>query len=60
VQIEVFCGACTTTQLTPAGKRQEKTKENEGTSLKTGGKRRKMEERQEKGRKQLQKMKENR
>ena len=49
VQIEVFWGACTTTQrgdgrlrfplgpLTPAGKRQEKTKENEGKSLKTGG-----------------------
>ena len=35
-------------------------KENEGKSLKTGGKRRKMDERQEKGRKQLQKMKENR
>jgi hypothetical protein len=30
--------------LTPAGKREEKTKENEGKSLKTGGKRRKMEE----------------
>ena len=49
VQIEVFWGACTITQrgddrlrfplgpLTPAGKRQEKTKENEGKSLKTGG-----------------------
>ena len=37
--------------LTPAGKRQEKTKENEGKSLKTGGNGGKMEERQEKGRK---------
>ena len=67
MQIEVFWGACTTTQrddgrlrfplgpLTPAGKRQEKTKENEVKSLKTGGK-----WRQEKGRKKLQKMKENR
>ena len=48
--IELFWGACTTTQrgdgrlrfllgpLTPAGKREEKTKENEGKSLKTGGK----------------------
>ena len=47
--IELFWGACTTTQrghgrlrfplgpLTPAGKREEKTKENEGKSLKTGG-----------------------
>ena len=76
--IELFWGACTTTQrgdgrlrfplgpLTPAGKREEKTKENEGKSLKTGGKwrkkvgkkrrkivenRGKMEECQEKGRK---------
>ena len=68
-QIEVFWGACTTTQrgdgrlrsplgpLTPAGKRQEKTKENEGKWLKTG---RKMEERKEKGRKKRKKMKENR
>ena len=59
-QIELFWGACTTTQrgdgrlrfplgpLTPAGKREEKTKENEGKSLKTGGKWRKMEEWQEK------------
>ena len=50
VQIELFLGACTTTQrgdgrlrfplgpLTPAGKREEKTKENEGKSLKTGRK----------------------
>ena len=50
VQIELFWGACTTTQrrdgrlrfplgpLTPAGKREEKTKENEGKSLKTMGK----------------------
>ena len=53
VQIELFWGACTTTQrgdgrlrfplgpLTPAGKREEKSKENEGKSLKTeenGGK----------------------
>ena len=72
VQIEVFWGACTITQrgddrlrfplgpLTPAGKRQEKPEENEGKSLKTGGKCRKMEERQEKGRKKPQKMKENR
>ena len=52
-QIELFWGACTTTQrgdgrlrfplgpLTPAGKREEKSKENEGKSLKTeenGGK----------------------
>ena len=49
-QIELFWGACTTTQrgdgrlrfplgpLTPAGKREEKTKENEGKSLKTGRK----------------------
>ena len=49
-------GACTTTQrgdgrlrfplgpLTPAGKREGKKKENEGKSLKTGGKWRKMEE----------------
>ena len=56
VQIELFWGACTTTQrrdgrlrfplgpLTPAGKREEKTKENEGKSLKTVGKWRKMEE----------------
>ena len=48
--IELFWGACTTTQrgdgrlrfplgpLTPAGKREEKTKENEGKSLKTGWK----------------------
>ena len=55
-QIELFWGACTTTQrgdgrlrfplgpLTPAGKREEKTKENEGKSLKTRGKWRKMEE----------------
>ena len=54
--IEFFLGACTTTQrgdgrlrsplgpLTPAGKREEKIKENEGKSLKTGGKWRKMEE----------------
>ena len=68
-QMEFFWGACTTTQrgdgrlrfplgpLTPAGKRQEKPKENEGKSLKTGGKCRKMEERQEKGRKKLRKMK---
>jgi len=37
--------------LTPAGKREEKTKENEGKSLKTGVKWREMEERQEKCRK---------
>jgi hypothetical protein len=43
--------------LTPAGKRQGKTKENEGKWLKTG---RKMEERKEKGRKKRKKMKENR
>ena len=61
--MEFFWGACTTTQrgdgrlrfplgpLTPAGKREEKTKENQGKSLKTGGKWRKMEEGQEKGRK---------
>ena len=61
--IELFWGACTTTQrgdgrlrfplgpLTPAGKREEKTKENEGKSLKTGVKWREMEERQEKCRK---------
>ena len=48
--IELFLGACTTTQrgdgrlrfplgpLTPAGKREEKTKEIEGKSLKTEGK----------------------
>ena len=71
-QIEVFWGACTTTQrgdgrlrsplgpLTPAGKRQEKTKENEGKWLKTGRKWRKMEERKEKGRKKRKGMKENR
>ena len=47
--IELFLGACTTTQrgdgrlrfplgpLTPAGKREEKTKENEGTSEENGG-----------------------
>ena len=61
--MDFFGGACTTTQrgdsrlrfplgpLTPAGKREEKTKENQGKSLKTGGKWRKMEEGQEKGRK---------
>ena len=54
--IELFWGACTTTQrgdgrlrfplgpLTPAGKREEKSKENEGKSLKTGGNGWKMEE----------------
>ena len=63
-QIEVFWGACTTTQrgdgrlrsplgpLTPAGKRQEKTKENEGKWLKTGRKWRN-------GRKKVGKTKEN-
>ena len=68
-QIELFWGACTTTQrgdgrlrfpvgpLTPAGKREEKTKENEGKSLKTGGKWR--NDRKKVG-KQRQKMKENR
>ena len=72
-QIELFWGACTTTQrgdgrlrfplgpLTPAGKRAEKTKENEGKSLKAGVKWREMEERQEKCReKSDRKMEENR
>ena len=72
VQIELFLGACTTTQrgdgrlrfplgpLTPAGKREEETKVNEGKSLKTGEKWRKMEECQEKVGKKRRKIVENR